>query len=178
MIKTAPQDTMPKTKGGRSPVMERRALVREYETYKEFGPAKISPFIRKLHDVVGKWEMIDDERGRCAGFDESSQDPPCLVLEWMDDVLWNLRPKPHRDGKSILPKIIARSILQALHVLASANAMPTSELPLSALLCCRRRFSVVLVVLTRPDVTPHNISLSNINTASPMVKLGNLENCK
>lgn len=126
MIKSAPpstqQEFIQKTPGQRSPAMERMALVREHEIYEGPGPVKTSPFIRKLHNVVGQWEMVE-ERGR-AGFDEASKDPPCLVFEWMEHVLWNVRPELYRE-KSVLPKLIARSVLEALVLFASANAMHT-----------------------------------------------------
>ncbi|KAL2039084.1 hypothetical protein N7G274_008133 [Stereocaulon virgatum] len=62
MIKSAPpptpQESIPKIPGQRSPAMERMALVREYEIYEGPGPVKTHPFIRKLHDVVGQWDMV------------------------------------------------------------------------------------------------------------------------
>ena len=107
--------------------MERMALVREYEIYEGPGPVKTNPFIRRLHGVIGPWEMVN-ERGR-ASFDKTSEDPPCLVFEWMEHVSWNVRAEPYRE-KSILPKVIARSVLEALNVFASANAIHTGQLPL------------------------------------------------
>ncbi len=107
--------------------MERMALAREYEIYEGPGPVKSSPFIRKLHDVIGPWEMVEG-RGR-AGFDKSSEDPPCLVFEWMEHVLWNVRAEHYRHD-SLLPKMIARSVLEALDLFASANAIHTGKLPL------------------------------------------------
>ena len=131
MIKSAPpptlQEDVPKLPGQRSPAMERMALVREYEIYEGPGPVKINPFIRKLHDVIGPWEMVE-ERGR-AGFDKASEDPPCLVFEWMEHTLWNVRAEQYRDN-SVLPKKTARSILEALDVFASANVMHTGWLSL------------------------------------------------
>ena len=53
--------------------MERMALVREYEIYEGPGLVKTNPFIRRLHDVVGQWEMAEG-RGR-AGFEMSSPAP-------------------------------------------------------------------------------------------------------
>lgn len=129
MIKSAPpptpQESTPKTPGQRSPAMERMALTREYEVYEGPGPVKRHLFIRKLHDVVGQWEMVE-ERGR-AGFDKPWEDPPCLVFEWMDHVLWNVRAEPYRE-KTVLPKVIARSVLEALDLFASANVMHTGQL--------------------------------------------------
>ena len=105
--------------------MERMALAREYEIYEGPGPVKTNPFIRKLVDVVGQWEMVE-ERGR-AVFDKPSEDPPCLDFEWMDQVLWNVRAESYREN-SVLPKAIARSVLEALDLFASVNAMHTGPL--------------------------------------------------
>ena len=129
MIKSAPpptpQESTSKTPGQRSPAVKRMALAREYEIYEGPGPVKTHPLIRRLHAVVGQWEM-DEERGR-AGFDKPSGDPPCLSFEWMDSILWNVRAEPYRE-KSVLPKVIARSVLEALDPLASANVMHTGQL--------------------------------------------------
>ncbi|KAL9136051.1 MAG: hypothetical protein Q9175_002738 [Cornicularia normoerica] len=84
----------PKTPGQRSPAMERMALMREYEICGGPGPVKTNQFIRKLHDIVGHWEMVE-ERGR-ASFNKPSEDPPYLVFEWMDHVLWDARTEPYR----------------------------------------------------------------------------------
>ena len=131
MVKSAPpptpQEDVPKIPGQRSPAMERMALVREYEIYEGPGPVKTNPFIKKLHDVIGPWEMVE-ERGR-AGFDKTSEDPPCLVFEWMEHTLWDVRAELYREN-SVLPKTVARSVLQALVVFASANAMHTGLLSL------------------------------------------------
>ena len=126
MIKSAPpptpQEIISKIPGGRSPAIERISLAREYEIYEGPGPVKTNPFIRKLHDTVGPWEMVE-WRGR-ARFDKISEDPPCLVFEWMEHVLWNVRAEPYRET-SVLPKMIARSVLEALDLFASANVMHT-----------------------------------------------------
>lgn len=107
--------------------MERMALSREYELYEGPGPVKTSPFIRKLVDTVGPWDMLEG-RGR-AGFDKTSEDPPCLVFEWMDHTLWDVRADPYREN-SVLPKAIAKSVLRALDLFASAHAMHTGQLRL------------------------------------------------
>lgn len=131
MIKSAPppttQEFISQYPGQRSPAMERMALNREYEIYEGPGPVKNSPFIRKLHDVVGEWDMIEG-RGR-ANFDKTSEDPPCLVFEWMEHVLCDLRAEPYRE-QSVLPKTIARSVLEALDLFTSARAMHTGQLSL------------------------------------------------
>lgn len=133
MIKSAPpphqEEPTQRFPGGRSPAMERMALNREYEIYEGPGPVKTSPYIRKLHDVVGPWEMVE-YRGR-GGFDKTSEDPPCLVFEWMEHVLWDVRSEPYRE-RSLLPKVIARSVLKALDLFVSANAMHTGKLSSSS----------------------------------------------
>ena len=139
MVKSAPPpdpgELTPKTLGHRSPAMERMALAREYEIYEGPGPVKTSHFIRKLHDVVGPWEMIE-ERGRAA-FDRVSEDPPCLVFEWMDHVLWDVRSEPYRETP-VLSKAIARSVLQALDLFTSANAVHTGQLYIFSRFLCGR----------------------------------------
>jgi serine/threonine protein kinase len=90
------------------------------------------------------------------GCDESknSQKPPlpqCMVFEWMDTDLWQLPSKPFRSG-SQLPRIVARSILEALAVIDSEYGVHT-------------------------DVNPNNIFLSGVDGPSPIVKLGDLGNC-
>ena len=52
-----------------------------------------------------------EERGR-ALFDRTSEDPPCLIFEWMDQDLWNVRAEPYRENK-VLPKAIAKSALKS-----------------------------------------------------------------
>lgn len=131
MIKTAPppnlQESTPKTPGQRSPAMQRMALVHEYEIHEGPGPVKVSLFIRKLDDVIGQGEM-DREHGHTS-FDKTSEDPPCLIFEWMEHILWNVHTDPYCE-RSLLPKMIARSILKALNVFTSANVIHTSQLPL------------------------------------------------
>ena len=79
--------------------MERMALAREYKIYEAPGPFNTSPSIRKFVDVVGQWEMVE-ERGR-ALYDNPSEDPPCLVLEWIDHDLRNVRAAiPRESGPS------------------------------------------------------------------------------
>lgn len=56
-----------------------------------------------------------------AGFDESetytsdASRPQCMVFEWMDTDLWQLRSEGFRSG-SQLPRIVATSVLEALAV--------------------------------------------------------------
>ncbi|PGH36195.1 serine/threonine protein kinase [[Emmonsia] crescens] len=74
-----------------------------------------------------------------------------LVLEWMDTDLWHARPygKPFSNPK--LPQIVARSVLEALCVFHGMRGVHT-------------------------DVNPNNIFLSGLETPTPKVKLGDLDN--
>lgn len=62
----------------------------------------------------------------CAGFDKISEDLPCLVFEWMEHVVWDVPVEPYRQ-KSVLPKVIAWLVLEALNVFVSVNAMHTDQ---------------------------------------------------
>ena len=90
------------------------------------------------------------------GHDESSenvaQQPQCMVFEWMDTDLWQLLSKPFRTN-SRLPQIVARSVLEALVVFDGEGGVHT-------------------------DVNPNNVFVSGANEPSPIVKLGDLGNCK
>ncbi|KAK2784853.1 hypothetical protein FQN53_008186 [Emmonsiellopsis sp. PD_33] len=74
-----------------------------------------------------------------------------LVLEWMDTDLWHARPfgKPFSNPK--LPQIVARSILEALCVFHEMRGVHT-------------------------DINPNNVFLSGLETPTPRVKLGDLDN--
>ena len=105
--------------------MERMALAREYEIYEGPGPVETSPSIRKLVDVVGQWEMV--EGGVVPSLTDLRRIRHALVFEWMDHILWDVRAELYRE-KSVFPKVIARSVLEALDLFASANAMHTGPL--------------------------------------------------
>lgn len=75
-----------------------------------------------------------------------------MIFEWMDSDLWQIPSKSFRSG-SRLPRIIARSVLNALDVFDKEDGVHT-------------------------DVNPNNIFVSRINSVSPVVKLGDLGNCK
>ncbi|KAH7333301.1 kinase-like domain-containing protein, partial [Rhexocercosporidium sp. MPI-PUGE-AT-0058] len=91
------------------------------------------------------------------GHDEPSpptghQQPKCMVFEWMDTDLWQLPASPFRSG-SELPRIVARFVLEALAVFDYEDGVHT-------------------------DVNPNTVFLSGVNGPSPVVKLGDLGNCK
>lgn len=74
--------------------------------------------------------------------------PQCMVFEWMDTDLWQLPSKPFRSA-SPLPRIVARSVLEALVVFDNEDGV-------------------------HADVNPNNIFVSDASGLSPVVKLGDL----
>jgi len=114
---------------------------REFHNYTLDSIAR-SPFVHSMLDLIGY-----DEPLSCQGH----QQPQCMVFEWMDTHLWQLSSNPFRLG-SELPRIVARSILEALVVFHDEEGVHT-------------------------DVNPNNVFLSGVNVPSPVVKLGDLGNC-
>ncbi len=115
-----------------------------------------SPYIRTLVDIIG--HDVDDYQNEHSQADIKSQkdvlsqpqepQPRCMVFEWMDTDLWQLPSKPFRSG-SPLPRIVARSILEALVVFDSEDGV-------------------------HADVNPNNIFVSSAGGPSPLVKLRDL----
>lgn len=99
-----------------------------------------SPFVRSMIDLIGH----DDQ--------QKPSQLPCMVFEWMDTDLWQLPSKRFR-SRPQLPRIVARSILEALVVMNSENGV-------------------------HADVNPNNVFLSGVEGPSPMVNLGDLGNCR
>lgn len=64
----------------------------------EFPCIRSSPYIRAMREV------IDNDEDKC------------MVFEWMDSDLWHIDSQRHRTG-SPLPKVVAKSVLNALLVL-------------------------------------------------------------
>lgn len=100
-----------------------------------------SPHIRSLLEVIDHDEPTAD----------TSQQPSCMIFEWMDSDLWQIPSNPFRTG-SQLPRVIARSVLNALTVFDCDGGVHT-------------------------DVNPNNIFVSGANDPSSVVKLGDLGNC-
>ena len=100
---------------------EKICLERERSNYKL--PAVAScQHIRALHDVVGP-----DGDGIHAESISRTEDPPCLVLEWMEHDLRTVPPDQFRQNSN-LPKIIAKSVLLALVLLKTQyGAVHTGE---------------------------------------------------
>ncbi|KAK0111253.1 hypothetical protein ONS95_001625 [Cadophora gregata] len=115
-----------------------------------------SPYIRGLLDIIG--HDADDSQNESSQPDFTSQkdvlnqaqenQPQCMVFEWMDTDLWQLPSQPFRSG-SPLPRIVARSVLEALVVFDNEDGV-------------------------HADVNPNNIFVSSAGGPSPLVKLGDL----
>lgn len=100
-----------------------------------------SPYIRAQIDTIGHDVEINDD---------SQQQ--YMVFEWMDTDLWQLPSERFRSG-SQLPRIIAKSVLQALAVFQDLDGVHT-------------------------DVNPNNVLVTGADTLHPSVKLGDLGNCR
>ena len=88
---------------------EKTCLKRELHNYKL--PAVAScPYIRTLYDVIGPGR--DDAKVDNA----TTEDPLCMVFEWMDHDLRTVPSDQYRRNSN-LPKIIAKSVLSALALL-------------------------------------------------------------
>lgn len=103
--------------------LESVALNREYQRYQVPDIAS-NPYIRNLYDTVGMFE------GGMGDGTEVAEEPPCLVLEWMDTDLRCLPSQQFRHA-SHLPKIVSRSVLSALDVFKKHNLMHTGKCPTS-----------------------------------------------
>ena len=104
---------------------EKTCFKRERDNYKL--PAVAScQYIRTLYDVIGQ-----DQDGAQGDDISATDDPPCMVFEWMEHDLRIVTSDPFRDHSN-LPKIIAKSILSALAVLKTQfNAIHTGNCPFS-----------------------------------------------
>ncbi|KAI9700119.1 MAG: hypothetical protein M1836_002653 [Candelina mexicana] len=118
---------------------QRSAYYRELRNY-DVGFVARSPYIRARIDLVGHKDSHD------AGV--TATQPRCMVFEWMDTDLWQLPSEPFRSG-SKLPKMIAKSILQALAVFQESKGV-------------------------HGDVNPNNVFVTRAHRFSPIVKLGDL----
>jgi len=89
---------------------EKIAFKRERRNYK-LSAVMSCKYIRTLYDVVGP----DGDAAPVQGA-SVTEDPPCMVFEWMDHDLRAVSSIPFRQN-SDLPKIIAKSVLSALAVI-------------------------------------------------------------
>ncbi|KAH7388831.1 kinase-like domain-containing protein [Pyrenochaeta sp. MPI-SDFR-AT-0127] len=114
---------------------EKMCLRREIRNYR-IDEIASSPYIRALYDTV-QWN-------------ESQDDPPCLVFEWMDYDLRAITAPEFRSNPK-LPKAVSYGVLSALDVFRTLDAVHT-------------------------DINPNNIFISYINESQPVAKLGDLGN--
>jgi serine/threonine protein kinase len=128
---------------------------RELHTYALPSVAQ-SAYIRAQLDLIGHDGNSPQEEHPNANNPGSQKDllsrpqsqPQCMVFEWMDTDLWQLPSKPFRSG-SPLPRLVARAVLEALIVFDSEGG-------------------------AHADVNPNNVFVSGLDSASPIVKLGDL----
>jgi serine/threonine protein kinase len=140
---------------------EKICFKRERENYKLPAIADCQ-YVRALYDVIGP------DEGDAQVFSTSeTDDPVCMVFEWMDHDLRTVSSDQFRQHSN-LPKVIAKSVLSALALFkAEYNGIHTGK-----------RISLFNVSMAESiDINPNNIFLSNINTLSPIVKVGDLGNC-
>ena len=127
-------------------------LKREYRNYQNPEIASC-PHIRTLYDVVRQ--------------NEAQEDPICLVFEWMDHDLRSTPANVFRSDQR-LPRVVSKAALSALTVFKVLNAVHTGKLCSVANSRGTKRL----------DISINNIFVSNIDTPSPISKLGDLGNCK
>ncbi|KAJ3558594.1 hypothetical protein NPX13_g9676 [Xylaria arbuscula] len=101
--------------------LERALLHREFRNY-QIPAIKQSPYIRRLHEGVGPFfhrEYEHDEPPEQVNHDHY------LVFEWMDQDLWNTPSAPFRGGDSQFPKIVSKSVLEALDIFRKVGGAHT-----------------------------------------------------
>lgn len=141
---------------------EKTCLKRERSNYNL--PAIIScQYIRTLYDVVGP-----DGDDAQVGSASRTEDPPCMVFEWMEHDLRTVPSDQFRQN-SYLPKIIATSVLSALVILKTEYGAVHTGKCIAFLACDPSKPDGL-------DINPNNIFLSDINGPSPVVKSGDLGN--
>lgn len=86
---------------------EQRSLLREYQHY-QIPNIAASPYIRQMYEAIGSFE----DPGSNSKMTADNQ--PCLVLEWLDHCLWNIKSDKFRSDPALIPKLVAQSVLSAL----------------------------------------------------------------
>ncbi|KAI9843075.1 MAG: hypothetical protein M1837_006620 [Sclerophora amabilis] len=102
--------------------------------------------IAKSQSIRAMIELLNHEEDAV----ENAHQRQCMVFEWMDSDLWQLPSNRFRSG-SLLPRIVARSVLQALEVFDGEDGVHT-------------------------DLNPNNVLVTEADGPSPVVKLGDLGN--
>jgi serine/threonine protein kinase len=140
------------------------SLSREHYHYTLSDIASCS-YIRTMLDVV---DLDQEDAPVEAKMVATVKEPQCLVFEWMDHDLRHV-PSDHYRQNSILPKIIAKSVLSALTLFKSPfDAIHSGE--------CAALSSTFGIYPAKwyTDINPNNVFLSDIDGLSPVVKLGDL----
>lgn len=112
----------------------------------EVSEIRDTPYIRKRLDLIGH----DDDL--VSNDDVDDEHTQCMVFEWMDATLWDLTSEHYRFD-SQLPRVVTKSVLQALATTADLDAIHT-------------------------DVNPNNVLVSDADGDEPVVKLGDLGCCE
>lgn len=90
----------------------KKALRRERNNYLIPG-IRSSPYIRSQYDIIDR----DPDSGKnLPHADETATAPGAMVFEYMEYDLWQVPSERFRQN-SVLPKVIARSVLSALALL-------------------------------------------------------------
>ncbi|MCJ1382443.1 hypothetical protein MMC17_005556 [Xylographa soralifera] len=92
-----------------------------------------------MYDIIGDPKNLDDD---------AVDEPPCLVLEWIDCTLTQVP-----SGRHLQNRILIKAIIDA--VLSSFVALDKEK-------------------LVNTDIKPDNILLSDVDTDHPIVKIGDL----
>ncbi|KAJ8126888.1 hypothetical protein O1611_g6754 [Lasiodiplodia mahajangana] len=125
--------------------LERALLHREFTNYQtpEIGG---SQYIRRLHEAIGPFfyrPYPHDEPP------EHINHQHYLIFEWMDTDLWHTPSRPFRDGRSEFPKLVSKSILEALAIFRKLGKVHT-------------------------DINPNNVLVSGLEGSVPTVKVADL----
>lgn len=96
-------------------------------------------------------------------------EPQCMVFEWMDQDPPTV-PYSRFRSKPELPRVIARSVLETLAFLKETyGAFHSGIIPQAS----RTQAKILTNFI---DINPNNILLSNVDSACPVVKVGDLGN--
>ncbi|ELQ32385.1 hypothetical protein M0657_009907 [Pyricularia oryzae] len=121
---------------------EQLSLLREYQHY-QIPNIAASPYIRQMYEAIGSFE----DPGSNSKMTADNQ--PCLVLEWLDHCLWNIKSDKFRSDPALIPKLVARSVLSALATFRQLGKVHT-------------------------DINPNNILLSSTVTSGGLIKICDL----
>ncbi|KAI1130452.1 kinase-like domain-containing protein [Nemania abortiva] len=125
--------------------LERALLHREFSNY-QIPEISRSPYIRRLHEAIGPFFYRPYWRNEPP---EHINHQHYLIFEWMDADLWHVPSRPYRGGGSKLPRIVSKSILEALGIFRKLGKAHT-------------------------DINPNNIMVSGLEEDTPTVKVADL----